>query len=166
MQGTDWEQPMVFPGAMWEEQNTGDIRVLEVGDVKAVAWELEASFINFAERLSNISIYQTGTARQGGQKTKGEVERTIYEGNIGMDKFIGRCHEVLRTIHKWTVDYYYERMPPGLERTIRGDEASPIFERQGQEQEQYWQNSDIAGQFDWRWQGTSLTSSKAYTGTE
>lgn len=160
LQGTEWEKPKVFPGAMWEEQQQGDIRVLEVGDVKAVAWELEASFINFAERLSNISVYQTGTARQGGAKTKGEVERTVYEGNIGMDKFIGRCHEVLRTIHRWTVDYYYDRMPDGLERRIRGDSAEQMVFARGEQN--YWQTDDIAGQFDFTWNGTSLTSSKAY----
>lgn len=169
LQGEEWEKPEIYPGAIWEEDMQGDIRVLEIGEVKAIAWELEQSFINFAERISNISVYQTGTARQGGNKTKGEVERTVYEGNIGMDKFIERCHGILKTICQWTIDYYHERMPPGLERRIRGEGADPIFptqENMGIYQQQginpYWSEDDIAGQFDFKWHGTSLNRSKEW----
>jgi len=168
--GEDWENPTVFPGAVWEEDQQGDIRTLEVGDVKAISWELEQSFINFAERISNISIYQTGTARQGGgDKTKGEVDATIYEGNIGMDKFIQRCHELLREICQWTVSYYNERMPPGLERRILGDGGQRIFptaENMGMYKQQgvqpYWANEDLDGSFDFTWNGTTLNASKKW----
>ncbi|MCD6346471.1 MAG: hypothetical protein J7L96_03525 [Bacteroidales bacterium] len=167
--GEDWEMPEVYPGAIWEEDNTGDIRALNVGDVANISWELEASFINFAERLSNISVYQTGTARQGGQKTKGEVERTVQEGNISMDKFVKRCHEVMETLCEWTVGYYSERMPPGLERRILGEDGQKIFptnDNMAQYEQQgvkpYWDPNDITGNFDFNWLGTSLTSNKQF----
>ena len=167
--GEDWEMPEVYPGAIWEEDNTGDIRTLNVGDVATISWELEASFINFAERLSNISVYQTGTARQGGQKTKGEVERTVQEGNISMDKLVQRCHNIMETLCEWTVGYYSERMPPGLERRILGEDGQKIFrtnenmemgEQQGENA--YWDADNITGRFDFNWQGTSLTNNKQF----
>lgn len=169
MQGEAEELPTIFPGAIWEEDNQNDIRVLEVGDLKQVSWELEQSLMNFAERISNISIYQTGVARsEGGNKTKGEVDATIAEGNIGMNRFIQRCHGVLQKICKWTVDYYYERMPPAMERRIRNDSGFifPTQANQGMYAEQgisqYWEQDDLAGQFDWKWLGTALNSSKQY----
>lgn len=159
----------VFPGAIWEEDQAGDIRVLEVGDLKQVSWELEQSLMTFAERISNISVYQTGVARsEGGNKTKGEVDATIAEGNIGMNRFIQRCHGVLQKICKWTVDYYYERMPPAMERRIRNDDGFifPTQQNQGiyaeQGISQYWEQDDLAGQFDWKWLGTALNSSKQW----
>lgn len=166
--GEDWERPEVFPGAIWEEQTPGDIRVLNVGDVAAVGFELEQSLLNFAERISNISIFQTGTARdRGGQKTKGEVDLTIAEGNIGLDNFIQRVHIVLRKIAAWTVDYYHEDMPPGLERRIRGEDGALVFptdENIGQftdkDVQRYWTSDDLAGQFDFVWAGTTLSANK------
>lgn len=169
LQGDEWEKPEVYPGVIWEEDMTGDIRVLEVGDVKQIGLEIEGLFINYAERISNISLYQTGTAREVGQKTKGEVLATISEGNIGMDKFIQNCHGILRKVCQWTVDYYYDRMPPGLERRIRGETGDmifptqdnmPIYAKKGVNP--YWQTDDMAGKFDFTWQGTSLNSSKEW----
>lgn len=166
--GEDWERPTVYPGALWEEDQTGDIRALEVGDVKSIGLEIEATLLNFAERISNISVFQTGTARQeGGNKTLGEVEKTIAEGNVGLDKFLQRCHGILRKVSAWTVDYYYEHMPVGLERRIRGDSEEMIFptpDNMPQFQQQginpVWEQDDLAGQFDFIWSGTSLNSSR------
>jgi hypothetical protein len=170
LQGSEWDKPEVYPGVMWEEDMTGDIRVLEVGDVKAIGMEMESTLLNFAERISNISIFQTGTARQeGGNKTLGEVNKTISEGNQGLDKFIQRCHNILKKVCTWTVDYYFEHMPEGLERRIRGDQGDLIFPSQEnaalyQEKGigQQWQKDDLAGQFDFVWNGTSLNSSKEW----
>lgn len=159
LQGDEYDKPAVYPGAMWEEDTAGDIRVLEVGDVKAIGLELEQTIMNFAERVSNISIFQTGTARQeGGQKTLGEVEKTIKEGNIGLDKFIQNCHNILRKVCKWTVGYYSERMPEGLERRIVGEGGTPVFPAQGAQS--VWRQDDLTGKFDFTWNGTSLNSSK------
>ena len=40
MQGDEWEKPVAYPGAMWEEDQTNDIRMLEVGDVKSIGLEI------------------------------------------------------------------------------------------------------------------------------
>jgi len=168
MTGEEWEKPEAYPGAMWEEDTTGDIRVLDIGDVKSIGLEVQQSLLGFAERMSNISLPQTGaSAKTGPQKTKGEIIAVIQEGNIGLDKIIQDDHEILRTICKWTVDYYFERMPPGMERRIRGDNGDLIFPTEdnlGQYEKQqvnpYWEKDDLAGQFDFTWNGTSLSSSK------
>jgi len=168
--GDKWHKPKVYPGAIFKEDQTGDVRVLDVGDVKSIGITLEQTLLGFAERMSNVSIFTTGaTRKEGGQKTLGEVQRTIHEGNIGMDKFIQRCHNVLRTICKWTVDYYYDRMPPGLERRIRGEQGELIFPTPENMQiyqqkgvKPYWTQDDIAGQFDFAWRGTSLNSTKEW----
>ena len=163
------EKPKVFPGAMWEEDQAGDVRVLDVGDVKQMSMQFEQMFINFAERISNISIYQTGTSREKGQKTLGEVQATIREGNIGLDRFMQNCHQILRKVCQWTVDYYYDRMPPGLERRIRGEQDEMIFptpenmmmyNQKGINPQ--WREDDIAGKFDFTWLGTSLNSDKEW----
>jgi hypothetical protein len=163
------ESLTVHPGAVWEEDNPGDIRVLEMGDLKQVSWELETSLMNFAERISNISNFQSGVGTEAGdgKKTATEVTSVIAEGNIGMNRFIQRCHGVLQKICKWTVDYYYERMPTAMERRIRNDDGF-IFPSQKNAQlyadkgiSQYWEQDDLAGQFDWKWLGTALNSSKA-----
>lgn len=168
LQTDEWDKPEAYPGAMWEEDNQGDIRTLEVGDVKSIGMDLNNQLIGFAERMSNISIYQTGTSRkEGGQKTKGEVVATIQEGNIGLDKIIQDDHEILRIICQWTVDYYYENMPPGMERRIRGDDGELLFPTKanmGMYEEKgvnpHWQRDDLAGAFDFVWNGTSLNVSK------
>jgi len=167
--GEEYERPMIYPGVFLDVDQPGDIQVLDVGDVKAISWELEQSFINFAERISNISVYQTGTARQGGSKTKGEVDRTIYEGNIGLDKFLEQCALSLKKVYQWSVDYYYHNMPEGLERRINGENGEQIFPTQQNMQQfndkgilPYWQEDDLAGQYDFQWQNTSLNSSEAY----
>jgi hypothetical protein len=162
--------PKFFPGARWYESVPGSIRSLEVGDVKSIGLELQQLFINYAERISNVSIYQTGTARQqGGNKTLGEVEATIHEGNIGLDRFIQSAHSIMRTICQWTVDYYYDRMPPGMERRILGDGGEKIFpteENMGIYEQKgvnpYWAKDDLAGKYDFQWNGTSLNASKDY----
>lgn len=165
---TDIAEPEVYPGAIWEEENTGDIRVLEVGDVKAIGLEIENNLISFAERISNVSMYQTGAAGKGG-KTASEVLQTIREGNFGLDKFITNCHNILKKICKWTVDYYADRMPPGLERRILGDnqeqifptqENAAIYEKRGINP--YWQKDDVRGEFDFNWQGTSISADKEW----
>lgn len=168
--GEEWEKPDIYPGAIWEEDMPGDIRVLDVGDIKAVAWELEQSFLSFAERVSNISIYQTGTARsQGGQKTLGEVERTIQEGNIGLDKFTDVCYELLGKISRWTQSYYSEpgRIPPDLERVIKqetgesvypSEKTMPTYQQKGIEP--YWTEQQIAGNFNFVGNGTTLNSNR------
>lgn len=168
MQGDEWEKPDAYPGAMWEENAAGDIRVLEVGDVKSIGLGIQDSLMSFGERISNISLPQTGTTSKGGPtKTKGEIIATIQEGNIGLDKIIQDDHDILRTVCKWTVDYYYENMPPGMERRIRGDNGELMFptdENMGLYDEKgvspYWEKDDLAGQFDYIWKGTSLSASK------
>jgi hypothetical protein len=162
--GEEYEKPQIYPGVFLEVDQASDIQVLDVGDVKAISWELEQSFINFAERISNISVYQTGTARSGGSKTKGEVDRTVYEGNIGMDKFIEQCANILKKISQWTLDYYANNMPEGLEKRILGQESKQEISQQGQlgQTNPYWQTDDITGQFDFIWENTSLNSSEAY----
>jgi len=170
LQGDEFSRPELYPGAMWEEDKAGDIRVLSVGDVSQIGTQLETMLMSFAERISNISIYQTGTARdQGGQKTLGEVQATISEGNIGMDKFIQRCHNILRKICDWTIDYYVDNMPQGLERKLQDETGKSILPTQdniGKYQEKgidtVWQSEQIRGKFNWIWNGTSLTSSKQW----
>ncbi len=156
----------IYPGKVIDIDIQGDFQALEVGDVKAIGLEINNNLINFGERISNISVYQTGTERQKGQKTLGEVEATIQEGNIGMDKLIQNCHAILRKLCQWTVDYYQERMPPGLERRIMGENGEslfpteqnlPIFQQKGIQPT--WSPEDLKGKFDYTWNGTSLNSS-------
>lgn len=168
--GDEYSRPKLKPGIFLDVDLPTDIGVLEVGDVKNISFELESTFINFAERLSNISVYQTGTARStGGAKTKGEVDRTVYEGNIGIDKFIENCFASMKKIAQWTVDYYYHNIPVGLERRIRGENSEMIFPTQQNMSVfdnkgilPYWQEDDLAGKFDFIWENTSLNTSEAY----
>jgi hypothetical protein len=170
LSGDGYERPSIYPGAMWEEDIPGEIRALEVGDVKNIGMELEQTLLSFAERVSNVSIFQTGANRsEGGQKTLGEIQKTIHEANIGLDKYIQNCHRTLRKICTWTVDYYADRMPEGLERRIRGVDSEPIFPT-SQNMAMYrqkginptWQEDDLVGKFDFIWNGGSLNSSKEY----
>lgn len=164
---SSWERPVVFPGVQWNVDRSTDIQVLDVGDVKSIGQELIQELLSYAERVSNISVFSTGANRQGGSKTASEVSATIQEGNIGIDKFIQRVHDVLRTVCKWTVDYYHERMPVGLERRIIGPDGSTIFptrdgmalfQEKGVSPE--WSSDDLAGQYDFIWKGTRVSANK------
>lgn len=165
--GEDLEKPEIYPGAFIEVDQINDVQVLNMGDLKAISKDVENSIMGFAERISNISTPQTGVVRrEGGQKTKGEIDATIYEGNIGMDNFVKRCHEILREICTWTVGYYHDHMPPDFERRLRDDNGNQIFpteENIARFQEEgvkpYWEADDIAGQFNWKWLGTTINSS-------
>jgi hypothetical protein len=166
-----WEQPTVYPGAMWEEDMAGDIRVLEVGDVKAIGIELETQLLNFAERISNITSWNVGTQPQqpGGKTTATQFSGIIQEGNIGREPLLQRCYIILKKICQWNYDYYYERMPEGLERRILGDSGEPIFPTQDNMPiyaqkgiNPTWRQDDIAGQFDFNWSGTSQNSDQQW----
>lgn len=165
--GEELERPEIYPGAIIEVDQRGDIEVLNMGDLKAISKDVEQGLLAFAERISNISTPQTGTVRRdGGQKTKGEIDATIYEGNIGMDNFIQRCHQIMRKLCSWTVGYYHDFMPPGFERRLKDsdgqaifptEENMPLFRQEGVEP--YWTEDDVAGQYNWKWLGTTLNSS-------
>ena len=165
--GSEYDNPEVYPGAMWEEYQQGDIRVLDVGDVKTIGVELQKFFLDFAERISNISIYQVGASRkEGGQKTLGEIQATITEGNRGMAKFLQGCLNDLIKICKWTVSYYQDRMPPNIPRKTRDAQGNlvmsqpqpGIFGGTGQ----FWEDRDLDGQPDFIWNGTQMSQSKEW----
>jgi hypothetical protein len=167
--GEEWEKPAIYPGAMWEEDTAGDIRVLEVGDVKNIGMELENLLIGYAERISNVSNWNLGARDQRGKPTATEFAGVIHEGNIGREPILQRCYKVLIKICQWTYDYYYENMPEGLERRILGETGESIFPTQ-QNMPLYakqginptWRQDDIAGQFDYTWQGTSQNSDQQW----
>lgn len=166
-EGDEDDKVWVYPGAVWTESIPNSTRVLDVGDIKTVGLELEMSLINYAERISNITIYNTGTERREGQKTKGEVVATIEEGNIGRTNLIQNCIEILRKIYQWTIDFYEGNMPVGLERQILGENGETIFPTD-QTQEiyetkgisPYWRTEDISGKWEWKWNGTVLSGNK------
>ncbi len=168
--GEAWEQPEVYPGAIWEEDMQGDVRVLEVGDIKNIGIEIEQSLLSFAERISNITNWNLGTNKsQGGKSTATEFAGVMQEGNIGREPLLQRCYKVLTKICQWTYDYYSERMPEGLERRILGEQGEEIFPTQ-ENMAQYnkrgvnstWRQEDIAGQFDFEWLGTSQNESQQW----
>jgi len=154
--GDSIEKPTVYPGALWEEENTGDIRVLEVGDIKTIGMELEGTLLQFAERISNINNWNLGTRPEGGKPTATEFAGTIQEGNIGREPLVQRAMQILVKICQWTLDYYSENMPENLERRILGETGEPLF------MGQYWKGDDIIGQFDFIWQGTSQNSDQQW----
>lgn len=168
LQGEEWETPEVYPGAMWDVDQQGDIQVLDLGEVKAISLEIQNSLMSFAERISNISQIQTGNPDDR-NKTATEITSVISEGNIGMDKFVQACHAVLQDVCKWTLDYYHDRMPDGVERKLRGDDGQVIAPTTDNQQmyvergaDFYWNEDDIFGQFDFVWRGNALNSDEQY----
>jgi hypothetical protein len=169
--GEDWEEPVIFPGAFLEENTAGDIRVLDIGDVKAIGIEMEQQLLNFAERISNITSWNVGTQPQqpGGKTTATQFAGIIQEGNIGREPLLQRCYNVMKKICQWNHDYYSERMPEGLERRILGDNGEELFPTQ-ENMAIYtqrgvnptWRQDDVAGQFDWEWLGTSQNSDQQW----
>lgn len=169
--GDDFDQPAVYPGAMWEEDMQGDVRVLEVGDVKAIGIEMEQQLLNFAERISNITSWNVGTNPQGpqGKTTATQFSGIIQEGNIGREPLLQRCYIILKKICQWNLAYWSERMPEGMERRILGEGVEPIFPTQ-ENMQQYtqkginpvWAADDITGQFDYTWNGTSRNSDQQW----
>jgi hypothetical protein len=167
--GEAWENPIVAPGEMWEEDNPGDVRVLEVGDVKAIGLQMDNMIIGFAERLSNITSWNVGSQPPGGKTTATEFAGIIHEGNIGREPLLQRCYRILTKICQWTYDYYYENMPEGLERRILGETEEEIYPTQEnmvlyakQGINPTWRQEDIAGQFDYTWQGTSQNADQKW----
>ncbi len=168
--GEAWEKPKIFPGAMWEEDVPGDIRVLEVGDVKAIGFQIETMLLNYAERISNITNWNVGTQKtQGGKTTATEFAGIIQEGNIGREPLLQRCYIILKKVCQWTYDYYSERMPEGLERRILGEggeeifptqENMPLYAQKGIQP--YWRQDDVAGAFNYNWQGTSQNADQQW----
>jgi hypothetical protein len=166
--GDDTDEMEIYPGKIIEIDNPGDLGVLELGDVKAMSLGIEKDLLGFAEKISNVSDWNLGQRNvEGGKPTATEFSGVMKEGNIGLDKFIQNCHEVLRKVCKWTVGYYYERMPEGLERRIMGDNGQPLFPTEKniplfkkKQIDPYWSKEAIAGQFDFSWNGTSLNSDK------
>jgi hypothetical protein len=169
LQGDQYEKPKVYPGAMWEEDVPGSIRVLSTGDVANIAIELEQELLAFAERISNIQNWNLGVRAEGGKPTATEFAGTIQEGNIGREPLLQRCYKILSKICEWTIDYYKDRIPFGMERQIKdsnGNVISPTAENMGVysqfKKSPQWSNENISGNYDWIWQGTSLNSDKQW----
>ena len=167
--GEEWENPTVYPGAMWEEQMTGDIRVLDIGDVKSIGIELEQQILSFAERISNIGAWNLGTREEGGKPTATEFAGTLQEGNIGREPLLQKCYTIMSKICQWTYDYYYHNMPEGLERRIMGDNNEAIYPTpdnmniyQQKGIKPYWEKDDIKGKYDYTWLGTSQNADKQW----
>lgn len=171
VQGEEWEQPEVYPGAMWEETIPGEIRTLEVGvaDLKIIGQTIQQDLLAFAEKISNISAWNLGSRDLQSKPTATEFAGVIQEGNIGREPFMQRCYKIMAKICKWTHAYNIERMPVGLERRILGDTGEPVYPTQENAAvfaqrgiKPYWETDDIAGQFDFVWQGTSLNSDREW----
>lgn len=171
LSGEEWELPEVYPGAMWEEDTPGEIRTLEVGiaDLKIIGESIQKDLLAFAEKISNISAWNLGSRDMQAKPTATEFSGVIQEGNIGREPFLQRCYKVLAKVCKWTHAYNYERMPVGLERRVLGEngeqiyptpENMAIYAQRGIKPA--WEQDDIAGQFDFVWQGTSLNSDKQW----
>jgi len=170
LQGDNLDRPKVFPGAMWEEEQTGDIRALDVGDVKSIGMQLENILLSFAERISNITNWNLGTQKgKGGQSTATEFMGVLQEGNIGREPFLQRCYKILTKLCEWTIDYNRGRMPPGMPRQLpdgNGGSMLPSAQNMNMYQQKgispTWQEEDIMGDFSWVWQGTSLNSDRQW----
>ena len=166
--GKQAERPKVFPGAMWEEEQTGDIRALEIGDVKSIGLELETLLLGFAEKVSNVSNWNLGVQARQGKATATEFMGVLQEGNIGREPFLQRCYKILTKLCEWTIDYYKDRLPPEMPRSIKTEketimpsmENMPIYQKKGINPN--WQKEDFFGDYTWNWQGTTLNSDKQW----
>lgn len=169
LQGDDQDDDVeIYPGAIWEVNNTDDIRVLDMGDLRSIGIKVNEDIMGFAERLTNISAWNLG------QKEKGDVTATEFTGimqesNIGTHKFIQRCYKILSKICEWTVGYYEENMPEGLERRLTGPGGETIFPSdqtmnyyQKEGVQPFWTVDQITGKFDYKWNNTNLNSSQQY----
>lgn len=123
----DFEDPVIFPGAIWDVMEQGDIAALNVGDVKQIGFQIMDSLLGFATRISNISPLNVSDRAEGGKPLATEIISILKEGEIGREGLIQNRHEDLRNIYKTTVDYYYQFMPDKLEKRIRGPDQQLIF---------------------------------------
>jgi hypothetical protein len=168
--GEDVEDDIeIYPGAVIDVEEMDDLQVLEIGDLKNIGLEIEKDVMGMAERLSNISDWNTGNPKDVGKATATEFAGIMRESRIGTDKTIQRAVEVLKKICQWTVAGYEENMPEGLERRITGkdnerifpsDETAGLYQERGIEP--YWTPGQITGAFDFTWNNTSLNSNQQY----
>lgn len=160
----------IYPGVIVDVEDMNDFEVMDVGDVKSIGITLENDILSFAERLSNISDWNLGVSRssknQGSKPTATEFTGVIAEGQIGHNKFIQNCHDILRKICQWTHAYYEENMPVGFARRITGEngeeiyptqENLPYFQEKGVQP--FWTVDQISGKYDFTWNNTALNSS-------
>lgn len=184
----DYEQPEVFPGAFWEVEEHGDIQMLEVGDVKNIGFKIMDQLQSFAVRVSNISSMNVSSRMEGGKPLATEVVNILKEGEVGREGFLQDCHEDIRQIYKWTMDYYFQFMPEGLERRVRGENKQLMFP-EGPREEQFvntqtgqpdpeafknaqeefekkkYYNRDMLvgiGRWDFKWNGTQLSGDREW----
>lgn len=185
MNSEDFEEPEVFPGAFFEVDNAGDIQALTVGDVKQIGFQIMDSMMSFAARLSNISPLNTSDRMEGSKPLATEIVNILKEGEIGREGIIQSCFEDVRTIYKWTVDYYYQFMPDRLQRRIRKNETGldfyPVPARdkfpegtEGDEaykaamdkyeKEKFYSKDMLCGvgKWDFKWNGTQLSGDREW----
>ena len=175
----EWEEPEIFPGAVFDVEQSGDIQVLDVGDVKQINFQIIDSLLSFAARISNISPMNVSDRMEGSKPLATEIVNILKEGEIGREGIIQSCHEDLRQIYKMATDYYYQFMPAGLERRIQGDNAKLIFPptpdrkdfqddvsynitvEQYEKQKFYEREMLIGiGKWDYKWNGTQLSGNR------
>lgn len=170
LEGDDQEDDIeVYPGAIWEVNDPStDVRTLDLGDMKSIGVKINEDIMSFAERITNISDWNLGQKAEG-KATATEFAGIMHESNIGTNKFLQRCSKILTKICQWTVGYYQENMPEGLERRIIGPDDEEMFPSdqniayyQKKGVQPFWTVDQITGKFDFKWNSTALNANQQY----
>lgn len=107
------------------------------------------------ERLTGINDLNLGViGAQGATRTASGVQALMSESNSNLDIFLRRLNRPLKKMFKYVFAMLQEKMPPGFEFRLLGDDGKQYF-RQVKSRE------EIAGDFDFDLEPNSANSNQA-----
>lgn len=149
------EKLPVEPGAMIPLDNPSqDVFFPNLGSRTGFGFQEEAALMSQVERLTSISDISLGiVAGQGATRTATGTRALIGEANANLDIYLKRMNRGWKSVLKYMFVMLQERLPPGFQFRILGDDGSNYW-RQIESRE------ELAGLYDFEVEGNSANSNK------
>lgn len=131
-----------------------DVYFPQLGNRSTFADSEESRLYNYIERLTAISDLSLGIiGGQGASRTATGVRSLLGESNANLDVFLRRMNRGWRVVLQQVFNMLQEKMPPGLEFRIFGDDGKAYFRT-------LKSKAEICGMFDFELEPNSANSNK------
>lgn len=149
------ERIPISPGALIPLDNpTQDVYFPNLGSRTTFGFQEEASLMSMIERVSSMNDLNFGIlSNQGATRTATGTRAVVSEANSNLDIYLRRLNRGFKKMLLYTFGLLQEKLPPGLDFRILGDDG-----------QQYWRTvkskEEIYGAYDFELEPNSSNSNK------
>lgn len=152
--GLTQEHIPIEPGALIAVDDPSSIMFPNLGARHAFPMQQLQFLYSMIERITGINDLALGViGSQGVTRTASGVNALMSESNANLDIFLQRLNRALKKAFKQIFALVQEKMPPGLEFRILGDDGQQYFR-------QVKDKNEIAGDYDFMLEPNSANSNQ------